>query len=108
VPILTILSWLLKNWKLVAGALAVIAVAVFLHMVEKRGYEKRVTEEAAAKVLILESRIKTLSAVTEAYNTRYADDQKTISELESNASETPPNSTECLDADAARRVRAIR
>lgn len=35
-------------------------------------------------------------------------DQIAIQQLEEKASETPANSNRCLDADAARRVRAIR
>ena len=108
VIVLGALAWFLKNWKLAIAAFTVLAVGFAYQAVDMQGYKRRVTEDAARQVKVLQERLDTLNAINRAYSSRYADDQKKLSELEKQASETPPNSSPGLPADAARRVRNIR
>lgn len=106
--ILTAASWLLSNWKIVLAALAALAVAITLFVVERHGYQRRVQQEAAETVKVLQGRIETMQEVAKRDALRNALSNKRIRELESKARETPPNSGDCLDRDAARRVQSIR
>jgi Flp pilus assembly protein TadB len=108
VIVLGALAWFLKNWKLAVAAFAVLAVGFAYQAVDMQGYKRRVAEDAARQVKVLQDRLDTLNAVNRAYSSRYADDQKKFSELEKKASETPPNSSVCLDRAGARRVQSIR
>lgn len=101
-------SWFLKNWKLAVAAFAVLAAGFVYQAVDMQGYKRRVAEEAAIQVKLLQSRLDTVNAINQAYNARYSEDQKKLSELEKQARETPTNHSPCLDRDAARRVRSIR
>lgn len=101
-------AWFAKNWKVaVAAVMALGAGFAYMH-IDKAAYQRRVAEEAAAQVKVLQGRLDTIAAINQAYTARYSEDQKQISKLEKEASETPPNSGPCLDRDAARRVRSIR
>lgn len=105
---LSAVAWFARNWK-VAVAAAAVLVAGFAYMaIDKSAYQRRVNEEAQAQVKLLNNRISTLEQVKAAYTKRFAEDHAHITELEKLASETPKNDSPCLDADAARRVRAIR
>jgi hypothetical protein len=76
--------------------------------IDKAAYQRRVAEEAAAQVKVLQGRLDTVNAINSAYNARYSTDQKAIAQLKKAASETPKNDAACLPLDAARRVRSIK
>lgn len=101
-------AWFLKNWKLALAAIA-LAVAGFMYQgAVMHGINLQIANEAAGKIEILEDHIATLNKANALHNARALEDAKQIEELESSANETPANSSACLDADAARRVRNIK
>jgi hypothetical protein len=106
--ILSAIPWLLRNWKLALGALGVLAVVIFLWQVDRRGYQRRVNEEAQAKLVLMQERIDTVEKLNKAYTALVLKDAAAITELERKASETPKNDAACLDRAAAGRVRAIK
>uniref|UniRef100_E6VL47 Uncharacterized protein n=1 Tax=Rhodopseudomonas palustris (strain DX-1) TaxID=652103 RepID=E6VL47_RHOPX len=101
-------AWFAKNWKVAVAALAVLGAGFAYMQIDKNAYQRRVTEEAATKVRTMEDRLRIMNALSKAYTDRYVADQKELSELKRRASETPENSSPCLDRDAARRVQSIR
>jgi cell division protein FtsB len=108
VIVLGYLAFILKNWKIALAAIVLVCFGLAYQKANMDGYKRRVNEEAAAQVKLLNDRIATMTLVTALDAQRAKDDQEKISELERLASETPPNTGVCLDADATRRVRAIR
>jgi hypothetical protein len=105
---LTIIYWLLKNWKIAVGGLAVIAVLAMAWKIDRNGYQRRVNEDAQAKLVLMQGRLDTVEKLNKAYSALVLKDAAAISELERKASETPKNDAACLDRAAAGRVRAIR
>lgn len=106
--ILTAIAWLLNNWKLALAGVAVVAALLFVWHVDRAGYQRRVAEEAAVQVKVLQGRLDTVNAINTAYGQRYSADQKALSELKKAASETPKNDAACLPRAATGRVRSIR
>jgi apolipoprotein N-acyltransferase len=100
-------AWFAKNWKVAVAAAAVLAAGFAYMQIDKSAYQRRVSEEAAAQVRLLQGRLATLEAVNTQYASKVLTDAKAISELKRKASETPPNSAACLPLDATRRVRSI-
>ena len=96
-----------KNWKAAVAALVLVGAGLAFQEADLGGYKRRVSEEAQEQVAILNGRLATLSAVTKAYNERSVMDAAKITELEDQARATPTNDGVCLDANSARRVRAI-
>jgi len=102
------LAWFAKNWKLALAALVVLALAFAYQQIDRNAYQRRVSEEAATKVAIIQKRLEALNSLAEAYTARYEADQAELTKLKRIASETPINRSPCLDLNAARRVRDIR
>jgi hypothetical protein len=101
-------TWLTNNWKLAVAALAVLAALAFVWQADRAGYQRRVAEEAAAQVKVLQDRLTVVNAINKAYTDRFTVDQKALAELKKAARETPKNDAPCLPAGAARRVQSIR
>jgi len=102
------LAWFVRNWKVAVAALAVLAMAFAYQQIDRNAYQRRVAEEAALKVGLMQKRLEALNSLTEAYNARYEADQAELDKLKRLASETPNDNRPCLGIDAARRVRDIR
>jgi hypothetical protein len=102
---------LLTNWRLIAIVSAVLAAltgaGIVWHNIDKAGYQRRAAEDAAAQVEVLKSRLGALQLTAASDAARAATDHAYIDQLETLSRETPKNDGVCLDADAARRVRAI-
>lgn len=105
---LAVLAFFLKNWKAALAALVILGAGFAYMWIDKTAYQRRVSEEAAEKVLALENHIKKMNDAAEAHDKRAAEDATKIAELEVKANETPANSGACLDIDSARRVRDIK
>jgi membrane protein implicated in regulation of membrane protease activity len=105
---LGVLAFFLKNWKIAAAAILIVAVAMAFQAYGISEYTRRVNEEAVAQVETLKGRMFTLSKINDEAGKRAVADQDKISKLESDASATPANPTVCLDAAAASRVRRIK
>jgi apolipoprotein N-acyltransferase len=101
-------AWFAKNWKVAVAAAAVLAAGFAYMQIDKNAYQRRVAEEAAAQVKLLQGRLDTVGAINKAYTDRYLTDQKALSDLKRIARETPKNDAACLPLDAARRVRSIK
>jgi apolipoprotein N-acyltransferase len=101
-------AWFARNWKAAVAALALLAAGFTYMQIDKSVYQRRVAEEAASKVRVMEDRLRIMSAISKAYTDSYVVDQNALNELKRRASETPPNNAPCLDRDAARRVQSIR
>lgn len=100
-------AWFAKNWKVAVAAVVVLGLGLAYQQIDKNAYQRRVAEEAAAKVAVLQSRINELAKINQADTERALADAAEIARLETLAGDTPANDRPCLDVDAARRVRAI-
>jgi hypothetical protein len=100
-------GFFLKNWRMAVAAVAILGAGFAYQWINMEGYKRRVAEEAQVQVHALQERLEGLQRVAVADTLRAVADHNKISELEKLASETPTNDRACLDADAARRVRAI-
>lgn len=100
-------SWFLKNWKLAAAAIVLTVAGLAYQSSNMDGYKRRVNEEAQAQVKTLQTRLLALSMITAADTQRATFDAYLNTKLDTLSRETPKNDSACLDADAARRVRAI-
>lgn len=104
---LTILSSIVANWRMILITAALVAAGVVWHQIDKAGYQRKAAEDAAAQVEVLQRRLGTLQLTQAADAQRAAADAYFNSKLEALSRDTPKNDGVCLDADAARRVRAI-
>jgi hypothetical protein len=100
-------SWFLKNWKYAAVALG-LAVAGFAYQASNiDGYKRKAAEDAQVQIDTLKNRILASAIIAAADTQRATADAYLNTQLDALSRETPPNASACLDADAARRVRAI-
>lgn len=91
----------------VAVTLALSGAGFAYYTIEKHGYQRKSAEDAAAQVETLQRRLGALQLAAAADAARASADREQIDKLETLSRETPKNDGVCLDADAARRVRAI-
>lgn len=105
---LGVAAWVFKNWKLALAAIVVAILGFMYQGAVMHGINLQIANEAAGKIEVLEDRIDTLNKTAEAHNARALEDAAQIEKLETEANETPANSSAALDRDAARRVRSIR
>lgn len=101
---LVAVAWFAKNWKFAVAAACVLAAGMAYQQVDKTAYQRRVSEEAAAKVAVLQGRLDTLQAVNAADSERALAANARIAELEALAAQTPANEMACLPEDSAKRV----
>lgn len=101
-------AWFTRNWKVAVAAAVVLGLGFAYMAIDKAAYQRRVSEEAKAQVVLLQGRLATIQLTNAVYAKRLSEDGARISDLEKQASETPKNDSPCFDADAARRVRAVR
>ena len=101
-------AWFAKNWKVAVAAACVLAAGLAYQQVDKTAYQRRVSEEAAARVAVLQGRLDTLRDVNQADAERALAANARIAELEALAAQTPANDAACLPEDAAKRVGDIR
>lgn len=102
------IAWFAKNWKVAIAAILLVCAGLGYQQIDKNAYQRRVSEEAAAQVKVLQGRLDTLTAVSQADAERALAASAVITELERTASLTPPNDGPCLDANAASRVGDIK
>lgn len=100
-------AWFAKNWKVAVAAVVILGAGLAYQQIDKNAYQRRVAEEAAEKVKILQGRLDTMNQANQANAERALQDAARISELETQANETPANAGDCLDRDGAGRVRSI-
>jgi hypothetical protein len=100
-------SWFLKNWKFAAAAIALAVVGLAYQAADMEGYKRKVSEDAQEQLKTLNRRLGTLQLTQALDAQRASADAYLNSQLDTLSRETPPNASACLDADAARRVRAI-
>lgn len=108
VVVLGAIAWFAKNWKVAVVALIVLGAGLAYQQIDKNAYQRRVSEEKAAEIKLLNARIATLSKVNEEHAERATNDAAEIGRLEALAKDTPANDSPCLDRDAAERVFRIR
>jgi hypothetical protein len=101
-------AWFAKNWKVAVAAGCVLAAGFAYQQIDKNAYQRRVAEEAAQQVRVLQGRLDALQAANQADAKRAATDAVTIDALRQQAAQTPANDAACLDGDAAKRVGDIR
>lgn len=101
-------AWFAKNWKVAVAALAVLAAGLAYQHIDKNAYQRRVSEEAAAQVKVLQGRLDTLAKQSAADAARAKADADYIEALEALASETPPNDTPAIDKGTANRIGAVK
>jgi hypothetical protein len=100
-------SWFLKNWKFAAAAI-VLTIAGFAYQASNiDGYKRKAAEDAQVQIDTLKNRILASAMIAAADTQRATADAYLNTQLDALSRETPPNASACLDADAARRVRAI-
>lgn len=103
------IAWFAKNWKFAIAAVTVLALGFGYMQIDKNAYQRRVAEEAAAKVAILQGRLDALNKAAEADAIRAQEDALYIAALESQANVTPPNAgASGIDAAAANRIGAVK
>lgn len=102
------IAWFAKNWKVAVAAILLVCAGLGYQQIDKSAYQRRVSEEAAERVAVLQGRLDTLQAVSQADAERALKASAVITELERTASLTPPNAGPCLDEGAAGRVGGIK
>lgn len=98
-------AWFAKNWKVAVAAIVVLAVALAYQQIDKNAYERAVAAQAAAQVKVLQGRLAALNKINADNAEQALADAAEIQRLQQ---QTPPNSSPCLDVDAAKRIGAIR
>jgi hypothetical protein len=106
--VLTVLSGVLRYWKLIAAVVSVFGLGIALEVAHLDGYKKRVKEDAQAQVVAVQKRLLAANMAAAQEEKRAKEDADKITQLETLANATPKNDGGCLSPDAARRVRAIR
>jgi cadmium resistance protein CadD (predicted permease) len=101
-------AFLAKSWKLAVIAVIVLGAGLAYQWIDRQAYQRRVDEEARARVTALEQRIATMNWAAEEDAKRASADADRIAALEGLVNDTPANADRCLDRDAAGRVRAVR
>lgn len=101
-------TWFAKNWKVAVAAAAVLAIGLAYQQVDKNAYQRRVSEEAAARIRILQGHLDVLNKVTEADAKQAARDAAAIDALRSLAGQTPANTGPSLPLDSAKRIGAVK
>jgi hypothetical protein len=86
------------------AAVAVLACGLAYQQIDKSAYQRRVSEEAAQQVKVLQTRLETLQTINAADAARSLADAERIANLELQAMQTPANDAPCLPEDAAKRV----
>lgn len=104
VAALGVVAWVARNWKVAVAAVAVLACGLSYQQIDKTAYQRRVAEEAAQQVAILQGRLDTISEANRANAERALADTARIAELEARADSTPANAAPCLDNEASKRV----
>lgn len=102
------LAWFAKNWKVAAAAVCVLVAGLAYQQIDKNAYQRRVSEEAAQQVAVLQGRLDTLSDINNAAAARAIQDEVKIETLRSMARDTPANNAPCLDEEATKRVGTIK
>lgn len=102
------IAWFAKNWKVAVAAILLVCAGLGYQQIDKNAYQRRVSEEAAERVAVLQSRLDTLNKVAVADAQRALDDADEIDRLRALASTTPPNDKPCLDIEAVKRIRSIK
>jgi hypothetical protein len=101
---LAAVAWFAKNWKVAVVAVAVLAAGLAYQQIDKSAYQRRVSEEAAQQVKVLQGRLEILQTINAADAARSLADAERIANLELQAMQTPANDAPCLPEDAAKRV----
>jgi hypothetical protein len=101
-------AWFTKNWKVAVTAGAILAIGLAYQQIDKNAYQRRVAEEAAAKIRILQGHLDVLNSVTKADAKRAAKDAAEIDALRTLAGATPANAAIAVPLDAAKRIGAIK
>lgn len=101
-------AWFAKNWKVAVAAAAVLAIGLAYQQVDKGAYQRRVSEEAAARVRLLQAHLDVLNKVTADDAKRAQEDAAEMERLRALAGATPTNVTVALPVDAASRIGAIK
>jgi len=101
---LAAIAWFAKNWKVAVVAAAVLAAGLAYQQIDKSAYQRRVSEEAAQQVKVLQGRLNTMQDINAADTARSLADAERIANLELQAMQTPANDAPCLPEDAAKRV----
>lgn len=101
------IAWFTKNWKVAVTAVAILAIGLAYQQVDKNAYQRRIAEEAAARVRLLQAHLDTLNKVNQADAEQAAKDAAEIEQLRTVAGDTPDNASPGLPLDAAKRVGAV-
>lgn len=101
-------AWFSRNWKVAVAAAAVLAIGLAYQQVDKSAYQRRIAEEAAARIAVMQGRLDTLNKTNQADAKQAAKDAAEIEQLRAVANSTPANETTALPEDAAKRIGAIR
>lgn len=105
--VLGYLAFVLKNWKIALAALVLVGAGLVYQHADLGGYKRRIAEEKAQEIELLQTRIATLQHLSSIDNQRALSDAKLNTQLETLSRATPVNTGPCLDLGAALRVRAI-
>lgn len=102
------IAWFAKNWKVaVAAALVLLAGLAYQH-IDKTAYQRAIAEQKAREVAVLQARIDALDEANRNNAKRALEDAQRIKTLQEQAKQTPANTADCLDENAAGRVGGIR
>lgn len=101
-------AWFAKNWKVAVAALLILGAGLAYQHIDKTAYQRRVSEEAAERLAVLQRRLDAVNTINQAHVERAINDAAEISRLEALASATPANAVPCFDSDTAGRVSRIR
>lgn len=97
-----------RDWRALVAAFVVLAVGMGVQQIDKRAFERALSEQKSRELAVLQKRIDQLAKINQADTERALADAAEIARLEALAGATPPNDRPCLDADASKRINAIR
>lgn len=101
-------AFILKNWKLAAGALVLIAFVTYSGIQYKNGYDDHLAKTLAEQKKMFEERERTALAAAELERQRAAAAISTAEDLQRQIDETPNDPRVCGDGDLPRRLRSVR
>lgn len=108
VAVLAYVAFILKNWKVVAAAGALVGMALAAQALYSAGYNARVAKEVGDRTKLIQDRLDTLELVAANDKLRADSDAATIAILSDQVSKTPPNDKPAMPRDAVARIRAVK
>jgi negative regulator of sigma E activity len=105
---LGLFAFFARSWKAAIAAVALLAVGFGIQQIDKNAFQRAEAARYAGIIATLHKKMDAANKANQADAERAIENATEIARLDALAHDTPANVGDCLDIDAARRVRAIR